>query len=52
MLCGKVNKLAREGLIDSFWISNGSIKMKELLESQAISKTHPTGLTDFCIKLD
>ena len=33
MLYGKVKELAREGLVDSFWISNGTIKMKELLES-------------------
>ena len=28
MLYGRVKKMAREGWIDSFWISNGTIKMK------------------------
>ena len=44
MLCGRAKELAREGLIYSFRISNGTIKMKELSESQPVSITH---LTDF-----
>ena len=46
MLNDRVKKLAREGLVDSFWISNGIIKMKELIESQPVSITHLTDLED------
>ena len=46
MLYGRVKELAREGLVDSFWISNGTIKMKELSESQPVSITHLIDLED------
>ena len=46
MLYGRVKELAREGLIDSFWISNGTVKMKKLSESQPVSITHLTDLED------
>ena len=41
-----LKELAREGLTDSFWISNGTIKMKELPEFQPISITQLTDLED------
>ena len=46
MFYGRVKKLAREGLIYSFWISNGTIKMRELSESQPVSIIHLTDLED------
>ena len=46
LLYGRVKELARDDLIDSFWISNGTIKMKELSESQPVSITHLTDLED------
>ena len=46
LLYGRVKELARDNLIDSFWISNGTIKMKELSESQPVSITHLTDLED------
>ena len=46
MLYGRARELAREGLADSFWISNGTIKMKELSESQPVSVIHLTDLED------
>ena len=46
MLHVRVKELAKQGLIDSFWISNGTIKMKELSESQPVSITHLTDLED------
>ena len=46
MFYGRVKELAREGLIDSFWISNRTIKIKELSESQPVSVTHLTDLED------
>ena len=57
MCYGRVKELARECLIDSFWISNRTIKIKEWSESQTVSITHLTDLedwqlTDFDIKLD
>ena len=35
-----------EGLIDSFSISNGTVKMKELSESQPVPVTHLTYFED------
>ena len=46
MLYGRVKELAREGLVDSFWISNETIKMKELSESQPVPITHLIDLED------
>ena len=47
MLYGKVKELAKEGLIDSFWISNRTIEIKELCKSwPAVSITHLTDLED------
>ena len=46
MLYGRVKEIAKEGLIDSVWISNGTIKMKELSESQPASIIHLTDLED------
>ena len=46
MFYDRVKELAREGFIDSFWISNGTITMKELSESQPVSITHLTDLED------
>ena len=46
MLYGKIKELAREGLVDSFWISNGTIKIKELSKSQPVSVTHLIDLED------
>ena len=51
MLYGRVKELAREGLVDSFWISNGTIKMKELSESQPVSITHLIDLEDWQISI-
>ena len=39
-----VEDLNNEGLIDSFWIENGTIKIRELSESKAISITHESDL--------
>ena len=46
MLYGRVKELAREGLINLFWISNGTITMKELSKSKPVSITHLTDLED------
>ena len=46
MLYGRARELARDCLADSFWISNGTIKMKELSESQPVSITHLADLED------
>ena len=51
MLYGRVKELDREGLMDSFWISNGTIKMKELSESQPVSIIHLTDLEDLRISI-
>ena len=51
MLYGRVKELAREGLVDSFWISNGTIKMKELSESQLVSIFHLIDLEDLQISI-
>ena len=51
MLYGKVKELAREGLVDSFWISDGTSKMKELSESQPVSISHLTDLEDWQISV-
>ena len=39
-----LKKLAIDGLIDSFSISNGTIKIKQLSESQPVSITHLSDL--------
>ena len=46
MLYGRVKELAREGLIESFWILNETVKMKELLESQPVPITNLAHLED------
>ena len=46
MLFGRVTKLARDSLVDSFFNSNGTIKMKELSESHPLSVIHLTDLED------
>ena len=46
MLYDRVEELAREGLVDSVWISDGTIKMKEISESQPVSITHLADLED------
>ena len=51
MLYGRVKELARDGLVDSFWISNGTFKMKELSESQPVSITHLIDLEDWHISI-
>ena len=45
-----VEDLNNEGLIDSFWIENGAIKIRELSESKAISITHESDLQFWGIK--
>ena len=46
MLFGRVTKLARDSLVDSFFNSNGIIKLKELSESHPLLVTHLTDLED------
>ena len=46
MLFGSVTKLARDSLVDSFFNSNGIIKLKELSESHPLLVTHLTDLED------
>ena len=43
-LYGMVKDLNNEGLIDSFWIVNGTIKIRESSRSKPISMTHETDL--------
>ena len=47
MLYGRVKELAREGLINLFWISNETITMKELSKSKPVSITHLSDLEDW-----
>ena len=46
MLYGRVKELAREKPMDSFSISSGTIKMKELSEFQPVTTTHLADLED------
>ena len=46
MLYVRVKELSREGLIDSFWISTETIKMRELSKSLPASVTHLKDLED------
>ena len=46
MLYGRVKELAREKPMDSLLISNGTIKMKKLSESQPVTITHLADLED------
>ena len=39
-----VNDLKNEGLIDCFWVANGTIKIKESSRSKPISLTHESDL--------
>ena len=43
-LYGMVKDLNKEGLIDSFWIANGTIKIRESSRSKPISTTHESEL--------
>ena len=43
-LYGMVKDLNNEGLIDSFWIKNGTIKIRESSQSKPISITHESDL--------
>ena len=43
-LCGMVKDLNNEGLIDSFWIANGTIKIRESSRSKPISITYESDL--------
>ena len=43
-LYGMVKDLNNEGLIDSFWISKGTIKIRESRRSKPISITHKSDL--------
>ena len=43
-LYGLVKDLSNEGLIDSFWISNGTIKIRESSQSKPVSITHESDL--------
>ena len=43
-LYGMVKDLNNEGLIDSFWITNGTIKIRESSQSKPISITHESDL--------
>ena len=43
-LYGMVKDLNNEGLIDPFWIANGTIKIRESLQSKPISITHESDL--------
>ena len=49
-LYGMVKDLNNEGLIDSFWITNGTIKMRESSQSKPISTTHESDLHLWGIK--
>ena len=39
-----VKDLNNEGLIDYFWIANGTIKIREFTQSKPISITHESDL--------
>ena len=43
-LYGLVKDLSNEGLIDSFWIRNGTIKIRESSQSKPVSITHESDL--------
>ena len=43
-LYGLVKVSSNEGLIDSFWISNGTIKIRESSQSKPVSVTHESDL--------
>ena len=43
-LYGLVKDLISEGLIDSFWISNGTSKIRESSQSKSVSITHESDL--------
>ena len=43
-LYGQVKDLGNEGLIDSFWILNGNIKIRESSQSKPVSITHESDL--------
>ena len=43
-LYGMMKDLNNEGLIDSFWIANGTIKIRESSQSKPISITHESDL--------
>ena len=43
-LYGLVKALSNEDLIDSFWISNGTIKIRESSQSKPVSITHESDL--------
>ena len=43
-LYGVVKDLNNEGLIDSFWITNGTIKIRECSQSKPISITYESDL--------
>ena len=43
-LYGLVKDLSNESLIDSFWISNGTIKIRESSQSKPVSITHESDL--------
>ena len=45
-----VKDLNNEGLIDSFWITNGTIKIRESSQSKPISITHESDLHFWGIK--
>ena len=54
MIYGRVKELAKEGLTGSFWILNGTIKIKEyqkLSESKPVSITHLSNYSEFIIKI-
>ena len=43
-LYGLVKDLSKEGLINSFWISNDTIKIRESSQSKPVSITHESDL--------
>ena len=43
-LYGLVEDLSNEGLIDSFWILNGTIEIRESSQSKPVSITHESDL--------
>ena len=43
-LYGLVKDLSNKGLIDSFWISNGTINLRESSRSKPVSITHESDL--------
>ena len=43
-LYGMVKDLSNEGLIDFLWIANGTIKIRESIQSKPISITHESNL--------